>query len=1231
MAETSEGKIGKYEIIGVLGRGGMGEVLLGLDRDLGRRVAIKRPFKSAMEDGLARFQLEAKAATLNHRNIPSVYEMGIQDGLPFIAMEYVEGESLDKILTSGKELDLITKLSIIEQVCLAIGYAHEKGIIHRDIKPANVLVQPNGVVKIIDFGIAKMQSPDSKSGLTQTSQIIGSLHYIAPERFKGEAADGRADIFSTGVMLYLLLTGNLPFPGNEATAAYKIVNEAQPPLGTTLHNYPPALDAILDHALAKHPGQRYATAEDFGDALHEVIEELKSNRVEQLFGDAERLTTERRYEPALQLLNEAIALDPANTQVRKLRKFLREQQDKSRREESLRALLTRAEEALSSRNYQEALASLKDASELDPSNTELRQRIHSVEEKKRLSESAGMILAKVESLRDKDVNGALQIVDKALADDPENSRLLIARGAVIKQAEVELKQVKLRELLESARTELASRNFSKVQELIQEARGIDQTNPDVDKLANELTKLKEMDERRRLVDEIQRRVNEFVRTDNFEQAATLLDRAIDKLPSETSLHRLKAEVDAEARRFQSKRFVDESIARVQELFTHAPAEALTAIQAAIEQMPGEERLIACERSLQQQFESVRLDQLCQDALRNARELLDAHQFDKAISALESFQIEFGSRPDIEDFLAFAREEHATWQRRERIEQCMAKARALIRDGHGEEAVQCLESGLEATGDASLSRLLEGYRENQLASARKVDALLKHATQLRERNELDQAIELLQEHGPTELKNPQVRDLLASLLAEREHKQAIANAMATARHGIEQGDFTAGWEALHAVQQAYGESAELSRDIEWFQAARAAHAQEVVGKSIDAARAALLKSDGQAAVAALMTASAMVPFADAQKQNDWRRIGQSAEQTLQRGTSVSTDPTRTEANFGSQIERSSKAPILAIAAGCLLLIAVALLLWWKLYLPQTREAHIRIAKAPPGAMVSIDHDSPRAIDSSGKITVQVQPGERVIEVTKPGFEPFSDKIAVGSGETVNYPSIALTQTPIVGTSGKLIPQGNLAEFKLTVDGQYRGLLHQGDQISLEAGTHTVSYAAIDNSDLQQHSIVLAANQSLVDPFILKTPATAHNKPGGQTQPGSHVADNGDPAGKDSPAHIPTTTAPNAVATDEEQIQEAHDRFEAAYSSKNIATLQREWLNIGSERIQVMQDIFKRAKIVKIKEKCSGQPVVTGQTAEWRCKEIVQLDSKFFGPSTKTLEFEKRSSRWVLKDK
>jgi len=626
MEKVSAGKVGKYEIIKVLGRGGMGEVLLAQDEVLGRRVAIKRPFKTALEEGLARFQVEARAATLRHPNIPAVYEMGEEDGLPYIVMEFVEGEPLDKIINSGRHVDLITKLSIIEQVCSALGYAHEKGIIHRDIKPANVIVQPDGVAKIIDFGIAKIQDPGGNAALTQTSQILGSLYYIAPERFKGEASDGRVDIFSAGVMLFKLLTGKEPFTGGEATASYKIVNEAHSSLGAYLQDYPPALDGILEKALAKNPDDRYSVAEDFADALHEVIEDLKKGRVFQLFDDAERLAAESRYVPALELLDEAIKLDPANTQARKLRKLVREHQDRIKRAERLREYTVKADEALLSENYDEALNHLREAERLDSTSTDLKVRIQSVEDKKRRREMSARTLLDADAARKRgDIAGALRMVAKALQEDPENQKLLAANGALVREAEIEAQRGRVVEVLANARKELEARNFVVVEQLLAEAESIDPSNLETDRLRRETARAKEQEERKSVLEEIQRRVNDFLKSGSYEQAADLLNRAIERLPNEAVLHRLKALVDTEKRNFESKHLVDSAIAQAREIFANSPLEALGVLQTALDQIPGEERLIAFERSLRKQLDTQRVEQVNADTLTKARAFIAGKQ------------------------------------------------------------------------------------------------------------------------------------------------------------------------------------------------------------------------------------------------------------------------------------------------------------------------------------------------------------------------------------------------------------------------------------------------------------------------------------------------------------------------------------------------------------------------------------------------------------------------------
>jgi len=1120
MDATSTGKIGKYQIIRVLGRGGMGEVILAQDEDLGRRVAIKRPFKSAMEEGLARFQVEARAATLRHPNIPAVYEMGVEDGLPFIAMEFVEGEPLDKMIAAGKPEDLISKLSIIEQVCSALGHAHEKGIIHRDIKPANVIVQPDGIAKIIDFGIAKIQNLDQTSGLTQTSQIIGSLHYIAPERFKGEAVDGRADIFSAGVMLYLMLTGHLPFGGSEATASYKIVNEAHTSLGTHLHNYPPALDAIMDQALAKSPFDRYASAEDFADALHEVIEDLKKSRVFQLFDDAERLTTESRYAPALELLDEAIKLDPANTQVRKLRKFVREHQERLKRAERTREVIGQADQALAAGNFQDAINFLKDAQRLDPSFPELTERIQAVEEKKRRSEKSQSALSEAEVVRGRgDITGALRILDRALQEDSENVRLLAARGAIVRQAEAEAQLGKLLEVVENGRRELTAQHFAQAEQILREAEGIDSSHPRVDELRRDLARAKEHEERRQLLDEIQKRVNDFLRADNYDQAVDLLNRAIDKLPAETMLHRLKMDVDAQARKFSAKRFVDSTIASARDLFATSPADALSFIQKAIEEMPGEERLIACERSLRQQSDAQRVEQLHADALRKAREMIDAKQFDKAIGILETFQIEFGAQADIEHLLAFAREEQAGRQRRSIVERCMAEARALLRDERLEEAIRSLEAGIRATNDTSLSHLLEEAREQQVAAARKLELLQKRVGMLREQGQLDEAIQLLQEHLATAPKNASLQEILTSLQAERQQKQITLQAITTAREAAQRHDFAAGLQSLQTVVQAYGDSFELNHEVQRLQTERGGFAQEVVGKSIDAARAALLRSEPEAALAALKGSAEWVEYADPKRQADWQRIAKSAKEDLARtpskGSTAALDQLTPDAPLP---QHRGNALIWMLIAGCVIAASAGGFVWWKSQktppVVVSNDAHIVIAKAPPGAQVTVEGYPPVQADAKGDASITVKPGAHKLVVSKDGYSPFSDDITVGAGETYRDPA-QLSLLPPVGKSGTLAVRGNVPKVKVFVDDVYKGMVSDGKSIPLEVGTHNVRYSAPGFVDSAKKPITITLNAETADTFnltALPPPLPTVGNLMIQTNPGARVSlDGGQHAG------------------------------------------------------------------------------------------------------------------------
>jgi len=273
-------KAGRYEVVRELGRGSMGVVYQGFDPIIGRTVAVKTMLTEGLspeeyKEFRARFQREAQAAgVLSHPNIVNVFDYGEDGGMLYLIMEFLEGSSLEKLVEGKKVLPIETIIPMCEQVCGALDHAHQRGIVHRDIKPANIMILNNGMVKVTDFGIAKMVS----MGMTQAGLVLGTPNYMSPEQVKGRQVDGRSDLFSLGVILYDLVTGEKPFPGqNITTVIYKIINENPVPpreLDATIH---PGLSYVICKALAKSPEERYQTC-------RELAEDLKDYR--QLGGQA---------------------------------------------------------------------------------------------------------------------------------------------------------------------------------------------------------------------------------------------------------------------------------------------------------------------------------------------------------------------------------------------------------------------------------------------------------------------------------------------------------------------------------------------------------------------------------------------------------------------------------------------------------------------------------------------------------------------------------------------------------------------------------------------------------------------------------------------------------------------------------------------------------------------------------------------------------------------------------
>ena len=266
-------KLGKYEIVEKIGVGGFGTVYRGRDPFIKRTVAVKT-CQSEDEEIKKRFFREAElSGNLHHRNITTIYDFGVQDGIPYIVQEYLTGEDLDKMIKRGDVIPLARKIEILMDVCEGLSYAHAAGIIHRDIKPSNIRILADGAVKIMDFGIAK--SFQSESTLTQTGITLGTAAYLAPEQIRGEAVDPRTDIFSLGVLAYELLTGQKPFRGEHiSTVLFKILNEKPDPVSKQNPDIPPSVDRAVEKAIEKAPPNRYESVAEFRKDLAAIVKQL---------------------------------------------------------------------------------------------------------------------------------------------------------------------------------------------------------------------------------------------------------------------------------------------------------------------------------------------------------------------------------------------------------------------------------------------------------------------------------------------------------------------------------------------------------------------------------------------------------------------------------------------------------------------------------------------------------------------------------------------------------------------------------------------------------------------------------------------------------------------------------------------------------------------------------------------------------------------------------------------
>lgn len=421
-------QIGAYDVISVIGRDAISTVFKAMDRRANRSVAIK--VLTAPTDQpdllLLKFYRQAKdTPKLEQQNIATVYELGYENGLPYLVMEYLEGESLDAVIAARHPMLIAEKLRIIAQVCAGLSYAHKQDLLHRDIKPASIVIVENNTAKIVDFGMARLCGNQT----TETGQIGGNLNYLSPEQLNGNVElDVRTDVYSAGVVLFQLLTGTLPFEDAAAAAILrKIEQDPPPPLGRYLKDCPEELEAITRKALARNREDRYPSAEDFGADVAHLQQKYEKQMLVDYLQSAKEFVARKDFANAKQQVLDVLRLAPQNVEADNLLRLIKQGQEQQQREQQVSQLRAKAEGAFRRNEFADAIQFVEQGLQLDSGAAvllRLRDAILAAREK--MAKYLEAFERAESALQVGDLENAKQSIDRATAiqpEDPQGRRL----------------------------------------------------------------------------------------------------------------------------------------------------------------------------------------------------------------------------------------------------------------------------------------------------------------------------------------------------------------------------------------------------------------------------------------------------------------------------------------------------------------------------------------------------------------------------------------------------------------------------------------------------------------------------------------------------------------------------------------------------------------------------------------------------------------------------------------
>jgi serine/threonine-protein kinase len=768
-------RIGRYEIQAELGRGGFGHVFRAFDPAMDSLVAIKTLIGDTDPDLLIRFRNEAAAARkLQHKNIITVYDFGEEDRTPYIVMELLDGEDLERTIRSGRTLTLLQKMLIMSEVADGLHYAHSRGVVHRDVKPANVMLLSNGGVKIMDFGIALVTRATGQR-LTPQGTIMGTFRYMAPEQFEGLPSDVLCDIFAFGVIYCELLTGRHPFEAPEpAGVMRKIIRGEPPPIRDFCPDCPGRLEQIVHRLLNKDRDLRYRSLEEVQFDVEPILLDLQKAHTVELLERARDLVSRDQGDAAQPLVKEILRLDPGNTGARELRELLQYQQQAKLTHARVEVLLKTGQGKMQQQDFPGAIECFESALRLDRSNAEVLNLIQQARAAMESLQRARTLLDDARrALNVRDLTGAFHKASEAQRLDPRNNDAAVLLELIRRETEAHEREKRLQDGLSRAKSALMLQNFHDAISLLQNLQKEYPESSEATELLNKARLEKSIQARRQRLDAGMEHAKDLLRHQRLADAVQVLEQL------DHEFHQLAAVRDllSYAREELAKHRREEAVARASEevrglLEARQFDRAIHILRSALQSFPGEEALSA----LLQNAISTRADAERRQALADAQQLSQAlvaqQRYQEALACMDAFAARHGADTTLAEFRKRAQSEWELQQRIDAMGRILGEARGLIDQGRPGSATELLhEATARFPGDPQIAELLQ-LAETKLLEHKRAEAVqrtLTEAAELTKTLQFDRALQVVQDGLKKYPDNPELKRCLeATRLARTNH-------------------------------------------------------------------------------------------------------------------------------------------------------------------------------------------------------------------------------------------------------------------------------------------------------------------------------------------------------------------------------------------------------------------------------------------------------------------------------